>query len=483
MPLSKLRKHFAQFWPHEVVIAIFLLAILMVITFRDKGCNQSPREQKVILPRYFTSDYPVKFSKENLIAGAIKTYDPIIFNVKRNGGPQAMMERIDQYDLAINAAANKHGVDALTLKGIIYLESGGDIYALSGSSCAGIAQFSPSTARGYGLKVAGNWYRFYLRFKKSGADKDAITLSRIDERFDPIKAIGAQAAYIASLQQKYGEVDFAVAGYHMGGSNLSNVIREYRAGWQSPEKITWEDIVFDASPSKHPKTHRLLFHELEDYSWSYYFRVRSAMKARSLWKMDKAVFAQKVEQLNNPIRRTQLVTETIWYPEEKMPQYTMAQVERWAQSGLFAKIEPSDFLNIQLNKVSAPYLSQNAAGVLYHLAGQMRQVTGHGITVNSALRTYEKQIQLVRQGLSPSVYSSHLWGEGIDIDPYNSDKLNDQLSWFLDQLKWRGDIVWYREGNHFHITVAPNEKFVTLASRAILNLHVKQAEESRFASK
>lgn len=72
--------------------------------------------------------------------------------------------------------------------------------AVSSAGAAGLWQFMPSTASGYGLRV------------------DAM----IDERFDTEKATDAAIKYLKKAYQKFGSRTLAMAAYNRGSSGISS---------------------------------------------------------------------------------------------------------------------------------------------------------------------------------------------------------------------------------------------------------------------
>lgn len=96
----------------------------------------------------------------------------------------------DRYAPLIAAAAQRWNVGAALLAAQIQQESGFDPSARSGAGAGGISQFMPSTAATYGLSDA--------------------------DRFDPAKAIMAQAHHMHDLLARFGAVPLALAAYNAG---------------------------------------------------------------------------------------------------------------------------------------------------------------------------------------------------------------------------------------------------------------------------
>ncbi len=86
------------------------------------------------------------------------------------------------------AAATRWRVPVALLAAQLMAESGFDPFAVSPAGAQGIAQFMPSTAASYGL----------------------------DDPFDPVAAIDAQAHLMSDLLRQFGSPELALAAYNAG---------------------------------------------------------------------------------------------------------------------------------------------------------------------------------------------------------------------------------------------------------------------------
>lgn len=101
----------------------------------------------------------------------------------------------DRYAPMIARAAQRWSVGAALLGAQLWQESRFNPRAVSPVGAAGIAQFMPGTAAQYGLTPA--------------------------ERFDPAKAIDAQAHLMHDLLRQFGSVPLALAAYNAGPGNVA----------------------------------------------------------------------------------------------------------------------------------------------------------------------------------------------------------------------------------------------------------------------
>ena len=76
---------------------------------------------------------------------------------------------------------------------------------------------------------------------------------KLDERFDPDKALAATGRYLKLAMDEFGREDLAVVSYHMGIGNLQQVLGAY-----GDDDASYTQLYFDASPDREPRAYRLL---------------------------------------------------------------------------------------------------------------------------------------------------------------------------------------------------------------------------------
>lgn len=101
------------------------------------------------------------------------------------------------FDLAISAAAERHGVDPKLLHALVIVESGYDPLARSPVGAAGLTQLMPATARELGVR----------------------------DRFDPVENLSGGADYLARQMLRFGDLRLALAAYNSGPGRVARLGR------------------------------------------------------------------------------------------------------------------------------------------------------------------------------------------------------------------------------------------------------------------
>ncbi len=109
-----------------------------------------------------------------------------------------MLKRSTRYFPQVEPILRSQGLPD-DLKYLMVIESNLDPQSLSSASAAGLWQFTPSTAKAYGLEVNGN----------------------IDERYNTDKATEAACRYLKDAYEKYGDWLTVAASYNAGQNGIS----------------------------------------------------------------------------------------------------------------------------------------------------------------------------------------------------------------------------------------------------------------------
>ena len=160
-------------------------------------------------------------------AAAARGHAHVIY-AKSPGGARASAKRVAQYRSLIEAAAETADIEPETLEGLVLLESAGRADAVADpqlEGAVGLTQILAETGRNL-LKMqvdpagARRIGRSLRRAERGGDSALAERLRerrrRIDERFDPPKALAATARYLTIARAELDRADLAVQSYHMG---------------------------------------------------------------------------------------------------------------------------------------------------------------------------------------------------------------------------------------------------------------------------
>ena len=212
---------------------------------------------------------------------------------KSPGGVPASARRTARWRPLVEKAAAANGTDPDLLEAIVLLESAGDPDARAGDdveSASGLAQILSGTAvdlLGMHVDVEAS-RRLTARIRRAAAAGNARRVDRlrrarrrVDDRFDPPKALAGAARYLALARKRFGRDDFAVASYHMGIGNLESVLRDF-GGAQS-----YTELYFDSTPLRHAQAYRRLS-SLGDDSATYLWRVLAARDVMRLHRTNPA---------------------------------------------------------------------------------------------------------------------------------------------------------------------------------------------------
>ena len=216
---------------------------------------------------------------------------------------------------AIAAAARENDLDPMMLAGMIFIESYGDPLAKSPTGPAGIAQLTKGSARELGLSTGkkvriGTKAVKKTRWVGTGKNRRKVVQTvqqpvykTIDERYNPERAIMAMARRVASRRSWLGgNVDFAVAEYHMGAGRMAKLLSAYfgrKIGVSDvpaemrDSDLSYPELFWTNTPYFRPAVYDAL-EDLNrvDYSPTYYFRVRQAMRLLDVYRQSPGAYAQ-----------------------------------------------------------------------------------------------------------------------------------------------------------------------------------------------
>ncbi len=214
---------------------------------------------------------------------------------KSPGGALATAARVAAYRPLIDAATRGTTIDPDVVEAIVFLESAGRPDAIAGNDPAdasGLTQILAATGQsllGMHIDLAQS-RRLTAQIATADNTGNSRTVNRllrkrakIDDRFNPPRALAATVRYLQIAQRRFGRSDLAVESYHMGIGNLQQVLSDYDGGHSVP----YAQVYFDSAPDHNPATWRLLA-SFGDDSSTYYWRVLGALQVMKLYRTDRA---------------------------------------------------------------------------------------------------------------------------------------------------------------------------------------------------
>ncbi|MFL5823695.1 MAG: transglycosylase SLT domain-containing protein [Solirubrobacteraceae bacterium] len=222
--------------------------------------------------------------------------------VKSPGGIVATAARVARFRGLINRVTAGTTIAPRTLEGLVLLESAGDPQAIAGgdpAGAAGLTQIVASTGRSLlAMRInlaASRRLTAQIDAAASNGRRDRVAQlehqrARIDERFDPQKALTAAIRYLELAQRAFGRADLAVESYHMGMGNLRRVLASYDGGTPVP----YAQLYFDSAPDRHAAAYALLS-SFGDDSWTYLWRVTAAEQIMQRYRTDRSGLGRTAE--------------------------------------------------------------------------------------------------------------------------------------------------------------------------------------------
>ncbi|HEV2472508.1 MAG TPA: hypothetical protein VGS41_07585, partial [Chthonomonadales bacterium] len=220
----------------------------------------------------------------------------------------------------------------------LMLESGGDPDAISSSRAAGVAQWMAGTGAGAGLSVnlaeSNRLTRSIEMLEQSmawmnylaqpGADANAPGAPRItsqqaaaalaaqtarlatlrsermkiDERFDPRKAIFAQNRYLLRLYSLLPGFDWLFQAYHGGVGGVKRTLRLYLSRGRSGAvagafggrtEPSFEDVYFSSTPDSHEAAFGYIYSRSDD-DRHYWWKLLASERVLAAYRRDPASF-------------------------------------------------------------------------------------------------------------------------------------------------------------------------------------------------
>jgi hypothetical protein len=319
-------------------------------------------------------------------------------------GVAASAARVARYRPQIERAAKAAGVSADRLEGLVFLESAGRPDAMAGGiqGAVGLTQILAETGQNLlGMKVdTARSASYTRRIARATSARRLAALqrarARVDERFDPAKALSATARYLVMAKKKFGREDLAFVSYHMGMGNLDGVLKAYGKG-----SVPYVQLYFDSTPLRHAEAYGKLSGFGDDSS-NYFWKIGAAETIMRTARTDPARLARQ-----SALRRA--------------PSPPAADGDSLAvQSASGMRFKPGARLRAE------------AAALALYAGAQVQAISGE-----------------------PSLSVAGTAGARLDVSRrYASRAQALAFQYVLDRLRVLGAIEWWRDARDIHITVS-----------------------------
>lgn len=406
-----------------------------------------------------------------------------VLYAKSPGGAVASAARVARYRSLIEQVAKDADLDADTIEGIVLLESAGRPDAQASDDPAGavgLTQILAETGRNLlDMKVdtarSKRLTRQIARAEKRGQSARVERLKaqrrRVDERYDPPKALRATARYLTFAKGELGDRDdLAVASYHMGVGNLQNALRDFGADTDDGD-TPYAELFFDSSPLRHKKAWNRLA-ALGDDSSTYLWRVLAAKDIMRRYREDPQKLGQRAVLMNRKNSAEEVLQPEADTPVFEEPsaiesavdagQLTPLQTRELRAAGV--RIDPGmGELAPRLDQPKSRYraLRPEALALLVYLARGTEAISGSApLILTSTVRDEEYQKLLTARNIEATHgYSLHTTGWAMDIErTYASRKQALAFQFMLDRLQALNLIAWVREPSAIHLTAGPGAR-------------------------
>jgi hypothetical protein len=391
------------------------------------------------------------------------------------GGAVASAERTARWRPLVERAAEQADVDADTLEGLVFLESAGrdDARAPGGlESAAGLTQILAETGSNLldmyvDVEASERYTRRLERAERRGRERRAWALrrarARVDERFDPEKALAGTARYLRFARERLDRQDLAFASYHMGVGNLTNVLTAYGGKGARP---SYAQLYFDSTPARHPRAYRLLA-ALGDDSSNYLWKIAAAREIMRLWRDDRPELERLVtlhaakasaEEVLHPPEDTRAFAT----PDDLRGAWDAGELVPFPQDEAVTGLRRDGRMGELARRIGQPVeryhgLRPEALALALYVGAQVRELSGQApLVVTSTVRDGDYQRELAgRNGEATRRYSLHTTGWAFDVlREYRSRRQALAFQFVLDRLRSLNAIAWVREPRAIHITAS-----------------------------
>ena len=380
----------------------------------------------------------------------------------------------------VEAAARDAGVSADSLEGLVFLESAGRADAMAGDTAGatGLTQILAETGQHLlGMKVdVPRSRRYTWRIRRAGLRARLFEVERlrrarrrVDQRFDPGRALAGTARYLQMAKARFHRDDMAFVSYHMGMGNLESVLRAYGAE-PGDEDVSYAQVYFGSTPLRNAAAQRKLA-SFGDDSSNYLWKLGAAREIMRLHRHDPGELARL-----EAAQTAKASAEEVLHPAGSTTRFATPQQLRGAWDDDAVVAFPDDPRVTGLRRAPSmgelakrlgqkPSLYQGlrpeALATALYIGAQVRAISGQApLTVTSTVRDEAYQRRLIdRNGEATRGYSLHTTGWAFDVARrYRSRRQALAFQFVLDRLQVLDAIAWAREPGAIHVTAAPEGK-------------------------
>jgi hypothetical protein len=410
----------------------------------------------------------VSARESDFVGRAIAGSDHVLY-VKSPGGALATAARVASFRPLIDRAVAGTGLDPSLVEALVFVESAGRPDVIVGgdpANASGLTQILASTGTSLlgmhvdlarSRKLTGQIFLASARGQSGTVARLERARAKIDDRFDPAKALAGTVRYLEIAERDLGRSDLAFESYHMGIGNLQRVLDLYDGGHEVP----YPQLYFDTAPDHNPETYALISGFGDDSSL-YYWRLLGAQRIMRLYRTDRAALnranaLQTATDSNAYVLHPPDATKPFASPDALDRAYAARQVlplpSNAARLGL--TYDPGiGSLASQLKVRPALYrgLRPAALDLLIELAARVRTLSKlpHStLTVTSAVSDAQYQKLL---GVSDPPAAAG-WSFTI-ARRYAGRAQADAFQAMLDRLQALNLIAWERFSSEIEVTVA-----------------------------
>ena len=467
------------------VLALAVWGISSVLSGGDDGKRPSPLVPATGAKDPFAYDPGKRRVFEQRAAAGLAH----VLYAKSPGGAVATAQRVARYRSIVDGVARRIGFDANTLEAIVFLESAGRPDARASDdprAAAGLTQILAETGQNLlhmriDTTASGRYTRRIARAQRRGQKRRAARLAaarrRVDERYDPPKAIAATGRYLQFARgQLGGRDDLAVASYHMGVGNLQNVLKAYGAGTGTP----YAEVFFDSSPLRHANAWDILA-SLGDDSSTYLWRILAAGDIMRRFRQDPAALTSRARAM-----LAKNSAEEVLHPRSQTAVFERpSDIAKALSTGALTPITARSLtpdgvrldpgmgaLASKLGQQRVLYRAlrpEALALVLYLARGTKAIGKDTPLLLTSTVRdTRYQRLLTVDNPEATQGYSLHTTGWAFDVErTYRSRRQALAFQFMLDRLTALNLIAWVREPAAIHVTAGPDaEKLLGLLKPA-----------------